>query len=119
MSTLSQFAPFAGGGLKSFQTGYIGTGAAPGSGSGEDTKFQDVTISAVTVAKSIPGAYGNAGVGGTIRAGYQPASSSYSAILLPRLTSTTNLRLAVNWDPGAPFSADTNLSARWQVAEAN
>ena len=116
MSNLTQFAPFAGGGLKSFQTGYIGIGAS--GGSGEDTCFTDVTISAVTVAKSIAGFYGACSNNGFTQAFYalDTSSGAASGIVFPRLTSTTNIRLSSN----TPFAgASSRLSGRWQVAEAN
>ena len=117
MSNLSQFAPFAGG-LKSFQTGYVATTTAS-SGSGEDTRFTDVTISAVVTAKAITAIYGNGIYNGFgPRAGITPTYSA--AIAMPRLTSTTNLRISCNWNPGLDVEGgNTGISGRWQVAEAN
>jgi hypothetical protein len=111
MSTLSQFAPFAGGGLKSFQTGYIT--ASSTAGSGEDQTYTDVTISSSSTSKSIPGFYG-AGINGNFTVAYYALDTGggyNSFIVFPRLTSSTNLRLSAI---GA-----TKISGRWQVAEAN
>jgi hypothetical protein len=119
MSTLSQFAPFAGGGLKSFQTGYVAPASnSIGAGSGEDAYFFDVTISAVNTAKAIPCCYGS----------YQGFASNYSiqsegsegstvGKVLPRLTSGTNLRLSTDINV---FNVNVKrMAGRWQVAEAN
>jgi hypothetical protein len=115
MSSLSQFAPFAGGGLKSFQTGFVnsdrsGTGAL----SSEDCSFLDVTISSVNTAKAIPGGYvggGNYLTGsGVYNFNYFYFDSQCSAVGF-RLTSATNLRMN-NGDA-------QRFYGRWQVAEAN
>lgn len=118
MSMLSQFAPFAGGGLKSFQTGYATSNNAT-SGTGEDAKYVDVTISSVNTAKAIPAAYGSG-----IRNAYGfLAAYSFSgvpmAIILPRLTSGTNLRLSCMFNAGGQYGEETGIASRWQVAEAN
>jgi hypothetical protein len=110
MSNLTQFAPFASGGLKSFQTGYFSTGSTV-AGSGEDARYFDVTISSVVVAKSITGFQGSAPP-------YTPGSNYYydsanaQGIVTSRVTSTTNIRIAnaVNHQ---------FMVGRWQVAEAN
>jgi hypothetical protein len=110
MSNLSQFAPFAGGGLKSFQTGYV---FGPGTvGTGEDNKFLDVTISSVTTAKSIPACYGS---GSNASFGIYLADTTLTtSIMTPRLTSSTNIRLACDG-----FGSVIRMGGRWQVAEAN
>jgi len=115
MSTLTQFLPVSvGGGLKSFQTGYVGV--TPSTGSGEDTRFTDVTISSVNTAKAIPGFFGSMVSTGNIEALYSwDGTSASAAIVMPRLTSGTNLRLSANHSYAATF----RLSGRWQVAEAN
>lgn len=118
MSNLTQFAPFAGGGLKSFQTGYAANNNAT-TGTGEDTKYVDVTISSVNTAKAIPAAYGSG-----IRSGYAYIATYYFsgariAIILPRLTSGTNLRLSCMFNAGDEYAEGTGIASRWQVAEAN
>jgi hypothetical protein len=119
MSTLSQFAPFAGGGLKSFQTGYASTTAAS-SGSGEDTRFLDVTISSVSTSKAIPCIFGSGQRADVaLVAAYAYAGTLTLGIVLPRLTSSTNLRLSINGDLGASGGTTTAIVGRWQVAEAN
>jgi hypothetical protein len=108
MSTLSQFAPFAGGGLKSFQTGYVN--ATMGGGSGEDAIFTDVTTSAVDVSKTITAFQGSSGSNNyRLYSGY---GGEAAAIISTRMTSTTNLRLASR-------SAGQTLQGRWQAAEAS
>ena len=109
MSSLSQFAPFAGGGLKSFQTGWIGVSVS--FGSGEDTAYYDVGVSSVTVSKTITafqGSYGSNTYG--MYSGY---AGEAAMIMTTRMTSTTNLRIA------ASRSAGNTVNGRWQAAEAN
>lgn len=77
MSTLSQFA---GGGVKSVQTGYVSLGAGT-AGSGEDAAYLDVTITAVSAINKCV-VYFQSGYA----SGVQP--------LTARLTSTTNLRIS-------------------------
>jgi hypothetical protein len=113
MSNLSQFAPFASGGLKSFQTGY--GGGVITTGSGEDQGFFDITISSVNTAKAIPGGFGgsgqNSGLTNSNLYFYQGGNTLASVMM--RLTSSTNLRLS------SPGGAIGGIVARWQVAEAN
>jgi hypothetical protein len=120
MSSLSQFAPFASGGLKSFQTGFVSTSSAS-SGSGEDIRFLDVAISSVSTSKAIPNMFGSgARADIPIIAAYSWAGDNITVgIVLPRLTSSTNLRLSVNGDLGAYGGTTTAIVGRWQVAEAN
>ena len=103
MSNLSQFAPFASGGLKSYQTGFYGDVATTGGGV-EDRMYIDITVSAVSTTKSMLGVMGSAKT-------FQDSTSGLLT-LTARLTSTTNLRLSSVW-PGDRFYA------RWQIAEAN
>jgi hypothetical protein len=112
MSSLSQFAPFASGGLKSYQTGYVS--ATPSDGSGEDTKFFDVTVSSVSTSKTM---CSFAGSGSTLssRAMAYYSGAEIQAILSARMTSSTNLRLATGYNNAAP----TVMTGRWQIAEAN
>lgn len=121
MSTLSQFAPFAGGGLKSFQTGYVFAGT--NLGSGEDKWYYDITVSSVSTTKTIAGFEGSFGGFdyyfnvGTAGMYSRPNSSAYNgatAVAMTRLTSTTNLRMSTG--------AETNLvfiRGRWKLVEAN
>lgn len=113
MSNLSQFAPFAGGGLKSFQTGYIQV-AADGS-SGEDRSYKDVTISSVNTSKTITSFQGSIAGYNYPGNGYQVYGipAAYSGIVTSRMTSATNLRL------GSVVFDGPIISGRWQVAEAN
>lgn len=109
MSTLSQFAPFAGGGLKSFQTGFISTNMNVGSG--EDVRYLDITVSAVVTAKTIGAFQGS--LGSNTHALYSGYGGEDSGIATTRMISTTSLRLANNRNIAA------YLSGRWQLAEAN
>ena len=109
MSSLSQFAPFAGGGIKSIQTGYF-YGAYSYSGVGGETYFtQNLTISSVNTAKSIS----------SIQAGFSWSSSdpgTSAGVFGPMttlLTSSTNLRVC-----GQYFSA-AYMGGRWYVVESN
>ena len=112
MSTLSQFAPFAGGGLKSYQTGYVSTSSS--TGTGEDSRFIDVSVSSVSTSKTM---CSFAGSGSTLsnRAMAFYTGSETEAILSARMTSSTNLRLASGYGNPNP----TIFMGRWQIAEAN
>ena len=103
MTTLSELFPSSGA-IKSIQTGWVASVAS--SGSGEDAKYVDVTVSAVTVANCVCFFYGASGSTAT-------GSQSYSAAVFaqPRLTSTTNLRIGSN--------AGTYITGRWYVVEYN
>lgn len=103
MSTLSQFF---GANVKSIQTGYVST-TSISSGSGQDTKYVDVTISSVNTAKCL--LLFDGGFGLSLDATQQRFAGWLAT---PRLTSATNLRLALNYN-GSP----TNLAGQWQVVE--
>ena len=106
MSNLSQF--FSGGGVKSIQTGYVNT-ATTSTGTGEDARFLNVTISSVNTAKAYAWF-----VGGWAASEGNATLKSVDGVgifeCLPRLTSSTNLRLSSNrTEPG--------ISGRWYVVE--
>lgn len=105
MSTLSQFF---GASLKSIQQGYVST-TSLSSGSGEDTEYVDITISSVNTAKSI--IFFEGGFSDTVA--NTTFTSGGTGVQAPtrRLTSSTNLRLAV---PNAFSSA---CAGRWTVVE--
>ena len=116
MSLLSNFIPFAsGGGINSIQTGYLNlnAGSMVSGGTGQDFQYTDITISSVTTSKAVPDAFGSIdqGVGGS-PAGYYISGSIFT-IILPRLTSSTNLRLSNNYGDYAG-----GIAARWYVIEA-
>ena len=116
MSNLTQFAPFAGGGLKSYQTGYASS--AGSNGTGQDYVFLDITTSSVTVAKTVTGFEGAMGNGAVDTALYsQDGGTRLFKIVFTRMTSTTNLRLS-NSGSLVGF-AYAFISGRWQIAEAN
>jgi hypothetical protein len=113
MSSLSQFAPFAAGGLKSFQTGFLTqTTTTSPAVSGEDRNFRDVTVSAVNTAKTIT-AFQGSGAFNTDSQLYS-SGTSINTIMTTRMTSSTNLRVATQYSMTQMISA-----GRWQVAEAN
>lgn len=99
----------AGGGsvIQSIQTGYVS--GANTTGTGEDLRYIDVTISAVTIAKCVLEAVGGSASneGNSFFRGGATAATELS----PRLTSTTNLRLSSSSAGGA------NISGRWTVVE--
>ena len=116
MSNLTQFAPFASGGLKSFQTGYAAS--AGSNGTGQDYIFLDITTSSVTVAKTVTGFEGSIGISLPDTALYSGDGGGRSfRIVFTRMTSTTNLRLS-NSATLLGFSS-VFVNGRWQIAEAN
>lgn len=113
MSTLSQFAPFTSGGLKSYQTGYVSSGVT--NGTGEDSRFFDVTVSSVNTSKTITSFDGSGtGGGGNDAMSYFSSTAAQIFIFAGRMTSATNLRLSTS----TGFAVN-NLRGRWQIAEAN
>ena len=109
MSSLSQFAPFAGGGIKSIQTGYF-YGTYSYSGTGGETYFiQDLTISSVNTAKSIS----------SIQTGFlwptiDPGTNTGTfGNMTTLLTSSTNLRVC------GQYYAAARMGGRWYVVESN
>jgi hypothetical protein len=109
MSNLSQFAPFAGGGLKSFQTGYVNAGVSYGSG--EDTLYYDVSLSSVTASKTITAFQGS--YGSNTYGLYSGFGGENTLILTTRMVSSTLLRMA------SSRGYSGVLVGRWQAAEAN
>lgn len=105
MSTLDQFF---GGGIKSHQTGYVST-TSLSSGSGEDTEYVDITISSVNTAKSL--IFFDGGFADTV--GNTTFTSGGTGTQNPtkRLTSSTNLRLAV------PNTFAIACAGRWTIVE--
>ena len=102
MSNLTQFAPFASGGLKSFQTGYSAANLTYVGAGGEDWQYKDITVSAVVVAKTITAYQG-------------VTNQDANGVITTRMVSTTSLRV------GTPLNYGYNVGApgRWQAAEAN
>jgi hypothetical protein len=111
MSNLTQFAPFASGGLKSFQTGFVNTLGTNTTSSGqENAVILNVTVSAITVAKTITAFQGN--VQQTSVAFISAADAVFPTTLM---TTTTNLRIASTYNNGG----GQYFTGRWQAAEAN
>lgn len=98
-----------GGGVKSIQTGYVNTSTLT-TGTAEDLYHINVTISAVTAAKCTVQFDGTADIGGE---GYLSGGTNPSFVPTARLTSATNLRIAMRRPSGSAFS----ISGRWQVVE--
>lgn len=115
MSTLSQFAPFASGGLKTFQTGYLRTNSISTS-SGEDDRYVDISISSVSTAKAIPAFMGSWGQN-NYNSGqliFPNTLYSFTGFATIRLISGTTIRLGL-----AQNRDNLQIGGRWQVAEAN
>lgn len=120
MSSLSQFAPFASGGLKSYQTGFLNVQGSPylpqaAPDQGVDSFYTDVTVSSTSTTKSMISVDGSFSANtATSGAFYRGGNDAW--IAMGRLTSTTNLRVSTN-----AFSSlgMTKVSARWQIAEAS
>ena len=111
MSNLSQCAPFAGGGLKSFQTGFVNVIVTNTTSSGqENAVIHNVTVSAITVAKTITGFQGNIQQNGVA---YITAADGIFPTTL--MTTTTNLRIAGTYN----YGGGQYVTGRWQAAEAN
>ena len=119
MSTLSQFAPFAAGGIKSIQTGFAAVNAAgTTTGTGEDLRYTNVTISSVDTAKSVPSVFGSGNRSTTLAPVFFAGPDYIYSIILPRLTSSTNLRLSSAVSSVGPGES-TSISGRWYVVESN
>lgn len=116
MSSLSQFAPFASGGLKSYQTGYVDVVAPSVGGGGQDVRIVDVTVSSVSTSKTMCSFDGAGGSSEAAGRGQIYSQDTYAfAIVAPRMTSSTNLRLATASQLGSVGC----IQGRWQIAEAN
>lgn len=90
---MSVYSQFISAGVKSIQTAYISTGVT--NGSGEDTRYVDVTVSSVNTAKSVVWYVDNY-VGDKATA---------------RLTSSTNLRI------GKIDTASGAFAGRYYIVE--
>lgn len=99
-----------GGGLSvaSYQTGYVNSGTS--TDSGEDTRYVDVTISAVDTTKCLIAVQGGGGNSEGV-ARLKASDSTFVTELTARLTSTTNLRIS--------SGVATVIVGRWQVLEYN
>lgn len=108
---VSQAGGAGGSVVASLQTGYVGTNTVSTS-TGEDLRFVDVTISAVSnVNKCFINFMGVSAQGGAASGNYYPPSGANgTAAITARLTSTTNLRLSC-------AVAMTGISGRWLVLE--
>jgi hypothetical protein len=116
MSSLSQFAPFASGGLKSYQTGYVMVVSPSFGGGGQDDKIVDVTVSSVSTSKTMCSFAGAGGSVEVLESGQAYSQNGYAfAIVAPRMTSSTNLRLATSYS----LANVVCIQGRWQIAEAN
>ena len=103
--------------IQSVQTGRIsGSYTVVGSGSTEDCGYKDVTITSVNTAKAIV-LLQDVGFNQTGVSTWRLAKMTSSA----RLTSATNLRIAVSGsfaeESAAGLGSTDNMSARWIVLE--
>lgn len=105
MSNLSDFLPAGGGGgLVGQQSDYLAP-VVPNSGSGQDTRYYDITVSAVgDVNKCICWMDGGFGA--------NHVYTTTATIPNLRLTSATNLRIST----GQP-SGTSSLAGTWFIAE--
>lgn len=94
-TTLAAISP-----IQSIQTGYAPV-TVGSSGSGEDTMYKDITITAVDTAKSVV----------LIQPSVDAGDNYAPLITSARLTSTTNLRLSKG------SGTSTYVSGRWTVIE--
>lgn len=106
MSLFSEL--FGGGGVKSIQSGFISS-TSLSTGTGEDVKHVNVTVSAVDPAKSL--VLFSGGFAGAIDGAQQTSGGSSAFSATQRLTSATNLRVSV------ASSFPTALVGRWTILE--
>ena len=107
---MSTFSQFAGGGVRSIQTGYVQTSGLA-VGSGEELKYFDVTVSAVTnVAKCLVTFNGSANSGGSSAATYY---NSGIPLVIPtiRVLNSTTIRIMMS------SAVVVNLTGRWTLIE--
>lgn len=99
--------------VKSVQSGYVSAAAA--AGSGEDVRYLDVPISAVDASKCLVLFVG--GASDSTSNAVVKSSTTIARVVecLPRLTSSTNLRIAQpGWGIGTVY-----ITGRWTVIEFN
>lgn len=112
MSTLSQFVGSSGA-VKSVQSGAV-YGLASSAGSGNDTKYADITITAVDPGKCLVMFTGGFANGASVAVYRNGDTTSFTLEVLYRLTSATNLRL----HSALALSGTSNsFSGTWQVIE--
>lgn len=96
-----------GAGIKNVQTGYVTS--TPTASSGEDTRYIDITISAVAdTTKAVVSFEGGAGENATQTFYKSGGTSAYD--VTTRFTSATNIRVATT------VSAN-RIAGRWTVVE--
>lgn len=95
--------------IKSIQTGYVNTGTVS-TGTGEETRYLDVTISAVNPAKAVIEFIGGSGNNASNSMNYNGANSFKCTT---RFVNATTLRImTLN-------TATTTIVGRWTVVEYN
>lgn len=111
MSTLSQFAPFAGaGGIKSIQTGYVNAAmSSNGVTYTEDYAYRDISISSVNTSKSMP-VFMGAMINGVAR--FNPGNNPVPVDM--RFLSSTSVRCAQSVE-----YTGWSLIGRWYIYEMN
>lgn len=111
MSTLSQY----GSGIKSIQTGFVGTNAVS-FGSGEAASYVDITVSAVSnISKCLVVFNGSANTTGSVISSYYSFPSSGINWIIPtiRVLNSTTIRIM------SSTSAAAGFVGRWTLVEYN
>jgi hypothetical protein len=101
-----------GGGVNSIQDGYINTSSLT-TGTGQDLRYVDVTISSVVVANSVVTFQGSGSTNASRVPDYFSNTAISQPIAIPRLTSSTNLRISCPTST-APAAA---IAGQWVVVE--
>ena len=99
-----------GGGVKSIQTGYVSV--APVSGTAEDSRYTDITISAVDASKCAVSFEGglNGGTNTPANSFLRASNANNAWGCTGRVLNSTTLRIA------SPATGGT-IAGRWQVVE--
>jgi len=107
MSTLSQFS---GGGVKSIQTGYVQYLTSTGLGTGEEGRYWDITVSAVSNTTKCIIQFDGAATGSSAAPTYN--SSQYLAFIpTTKLVNFTTLRIMI------PTTLSAVATGRWTITE--
>ena len=110
MTTLSELFPQSA--IASIQTGFVDSDFLS-TGSGETTRYLDVTVSAVVAANCRIYFDGTANSNAFYNQSYFGATTASNFAVTATLTSTTNLRLACS-NSG---TVAANISGRWTIVE--
>tara|TARA_R110002124_G_scaffold138431_1_gene301870 strand:+ start:41 stop:382 length:342 start_codon:yes stop_codon:yes gene_type:complete len=103
-----------GGGLKSYQTGAVASGTS--TGSGEDLRYVDVTVSSVDVLKTACSFDGGFALGTSTEIPLQKYGGSSSVVVKTctiRMLNATTVRISTRDNAGT-----ARIVGRWQMAES-